>query len=137
MVTKYHFLSGIFFLFLDPFVETNSNGEQARFYKVKSYVGAIVPKDIAGYWIQFNLCRGKNNCKSVLRAAYGRKNLNPGKIDYYFSISFIGGNDRNIYGVADWTDLEAKVKWGKYYVFYYFLGFYSEFVLLTNWLFLA
>ena len=39
--------------------------------------------------------------------------MNPGKIDYDFSISFIGGNDRNIYGVADWTDLEAKVKWGK------------------------
>ena len=52
--------------------------------------------------------------------------MNPGKIDYNFSINFIGGNDRNIYGVADWTDLEAKVKWGKYYVFYYFLGFYSD-----------
>ena len=117
--------------FSDPFVETNLNGEQARFYKVKSYVGAIVPKDISGYWIQFNLCHGKNNCKSVLRAAYGRKNLNPGKIDYDFSISFIGGNDRNIYGVADWTDLEAKVKWGK---LVFILRLRCDLV-LNNWLF--
>ena len=122
-----------FLNFSGPFIETNSNGEQARFYKVKSYVGAIVPKDITGYWLQFNLCYGKKNCKSVLRAAYGRKKMNQGKIDYDFSVSFIGGNDRNIYGVADWTDLEAKVKWGK---LEFILRFCCNLVLI-NWLFLA
>ena len=57
--------------------------------------------------------------------------MNPGKIDYDFSISFIGGNDRNIYGVADWTDLEAKVKWGK---LVFILRLRYDLV-LNNWLF--
>ena len=57
--------------------------------------------------------------------------MNPGKIDYDFSVSFIGGNDRNIYGVADWTDLEAKVKWGK---LVFILRLRCDLV-LNNWLF--
>ena len=103
-------------------METKPNGDQVRFYKVKTYVGTLVPKDISGYWLQLKLCHGRKKCKSVLSAVYGSNVLPKEKTEYELSINFINGNDRNIYGVADWTKLDVKSKWSKlkrFYEYYY------------------
>ena len=117
----------------DPFVENQKisfpNGtlvsQKYRFYKVKSYIGLIAPKDIGGKTVAYKLCYKKDNCTSGETSFFGTINqpkMSKIPIDRENLVlheCLISRNGRNIYDAVQWTNIHLTgVKIYPYYYFY-------------------
>ena len=103
----------------DPFVENEkkslSNGrsvsQKYRFYKVKSYIGLIVPKDLGEKKVAYKLCYEKDNCTSGETNFFGtvnRPKISKIPIDKEKLVihkCLIERNNRNIYDAVQWTSI--------------------------------
>ena len=103
----------------DPFVETKkisfSNGTSAsqkyRFYKVKSYIGLIAPKNIGGKTVKYKICYNRYNCTEGETAFFGaitqheKYKIHYDKENFKVYKVLISRNSRNIYDAVQWTDI--------------------------------
>ena len=104
----------------NPFVETKKisfpNGtlvsQKYRFYKVKSYIGLIVPKDIGEKTVVYKLCYKKNNCTSGEESFFGTINepeiskIPIDKENLVIHQFLISRSNRNIYDAVQWTNIQ-------------------------------
>ena len=104
----------------DPFVEIkkrklSNNGrsvsQKYRFYKVKSYIGLIVPKDLGEKTVAYKLCYEKDNCTSGETSFFGTINhpkitkIPIDKEKLVIRKCLIERNNRNIYDAVQWTNI--------------------------------
>ena len=103
----------------DPFVDNQKisfpNGtlvsQKYRFYKVKSYIGLIAPKDIGGKTVAYQLCYKKDNCTSGETSFFGTINqpkmskIPIDKENLAIHECLISRKSRNIYDVVQWTNI--------------------------------
>ena len=103
----------------NPFIETKKisfpNGtlvsQKYRFYKVKFYIGLIVPKVIGGKTVTYKLCYQKDNCTSGKTSFFGaisrheKSKMPIGKENFVIHEILISRKGRNIYDVVQWTNI--------------------------------
>ena len=103
----------------DPFVETKKNSfqngtlvsQKYRFYKVKSYIGLIAPKNIGGKTVKYEICYNRYNCTVGETAFFGaitqheKYKIHVDKENFKIHKVLISSNSRNIYDAVQWTDI--------------------------------
>ena len=104
----------------NPFVENKKisypNGtlvlQKYRFYKVKFYIGLIVPKNgKGGKTVTYKLCYQKDNCTSGKTSFFGaisrpeKSKILIGKENFVIHEILISRKGRNIYDVVQWTNI--------------------------------
>ena len=103
----------------NPFIESKKisfpNGtlvsQKYRFYKVKFYIGLIVPKDIGGKTVTYKLCYQKDNCTSGKTSFFGamsqpeKSKIPIDKENLVVHEILISRKGRNVYDVVQWTNI--------------------------------
>ena len=103
----------------DPFVEKEEisfpNGtlihQQIRFYKVKSYIGLVVPKNMGGKILSYKICYKKDNCTSGETALFGTiiqaddAKIPINKENFGIHECLVSKNSRNVYDVVQWINI--------------------------------
>ena len=103
----------------NPFIESKKisfpNGtlvlQKYRFYKVKFYIGLIVPKDIGGKTVTYKLCYQKDNCTSGKTSFFGaisqpeKSKIPIDKENLVIHDILISRKGRNIYDVVQWINI--------------------------------
>ena len=106
----------------DPFVETKeisfSNGtlvsQKYRFFKVKIYIGLIVPKNLGGKTVQYELCYDRYNCTLGETAFFGtitqpeKYKISYDKENFVIHEILISRNSRSIYDAVQWTNIHLS-----------------------------
>ena len=106
----------------DPFVEIKkisfSNGtsvsQKYRFYKVKSYIGLIAPKNIGRKTVKYKICYDRYNCTVGETAFFGpitqpeKYKIPFDKENFKIHKVLISSNSRNIYDVVQWTKIRLS-----------------------------
>ena len=106
----------------DPFVEKEeigfSNGtliqQKIRFYKVKSYIGLVAPKQIGGKILSYKICYKKDNCTSGKTALFGtiikpnRTKIPINKENLVIHERLISKNSRNVYDTVQWINIHLN-----------------------------
>jgi hypothetical protein len=103
----------------DPFVEfkekkisnQRSVVQKYRFYKVKAYIGLIIPKDIGEKTVVYKICYKKDNCTSRETSFFGAftepeiSKIPIDKENLVIHKSLVSGSNRNIYDAVQWTNI--------------------------------
>ena len=112
----------------NPFYEENEKGNYERTYKVKSYMGFIIPKHYGGVSLSYSVCneyeydyeyeyqKDRYDCTNGTTYLFGT--FTPNDTNYQLPInndnyevheSLYSGKDQNIYDAANWTNIELYV----------------------------
>ena len=106
----------------DPFVEIKRisfpNGtlvsQKYRFYKVKSYIGLIAPKNIGGKTVEYKLCYNRDNCTLGETGFFGTitqhkmSKMPFDKENFVIHEILISRNSRNIYDAVQWKNIHLR-----------------------------
>ena len=85
--------------------------QKYRFYKVKSYIGLIAPKNIGGKTVKYEICYNRYNCTVCETAFFGvitqqeKYRIPFDNENFKIHKVLISRNSRNIYDAVQWTDI--------------------------------
>ena len=91
-----------------------SVSQKYRFYKVKSYIGLIAPKNIGGKTVEYKLCYERDNCTLGETAFFGtitqheKSKIPLDKENFVIHEILISRNSRNIYDAVQWTNIRLR-----------------------------